>query len=670
MAKYSTEDIRNIAFIGDADSGKTTLADRILKLAGVMGHAGSVTQKTSVSDFDEQEQQRQHSIYTAVLRAPWKNKQIHIIDTPGYPDFIGEVVTGLGAADTAVLCISAAGGVGVNTRRTWQLACDYGMPRAILVTKIDSEHAEYEKTLAQVVATFGKNCVPVIIPAEPGANVTAVTNLLTGEGEGRQELIESLAETDDRLMEKYLEDQELSEEEIAGALTAALAEGAIVPVLCCSAESEVGVAEVLDVITSYFPGPSPRVNLAVHKPGSPEEPAEVPPVDGPFSAFVFKILTDPFVGKIAFFRLVSGELTPSTVSLVRTGGKVRINALLRPQGKEQEPAEELVAGEIGAVAKIEDISLGDTLADGADAIEFGGFPAPTPMVSLAVSPKSRGDEGRISTALQKLAEEDATFEFQRHRQTKELVIRGMSSLHLDVVLSRLKRRYNVEVDTKVPDVAYLETITAGAEGHYRHKKQTGGRGQFAEVYIRIEPNERGEGLEFIDEIVGGKIPKNFLPAIEKGVRERMEKGVVAGYEVVDVKARVHDGSFHQVDSDEASFKIAGSRCFAEAVSNAKPVLLEPVVKFEISIPSKSMGDVTSDLSGRRGRISDTGVIAGMQVITGEVPLAEVLTYSTELRSMTGGEGAYTIEFSHYAPVPSRLQQTVITRAQAAKEEQK
>ncbi len=667
MAAYSSQDIRNIALIGHADSGKTTLADAILLVAGAANRAGSVDDGSSVLDFDDEERERKHSVYTAVVRAPWKGKQIYVVDTPGYPDFIGEVTTGLAAADTAVLCVSAAAGVGVNTRRTWQLACDYGMPRAILITKIDSESADYDKTLAQVQEAFGKNCVPLMSPMNPGPNVGGVTDLLSGEGEGHEALIEAIAETDDTLMEKYLDDQALSDEEIAGAFVQAVAAGSVIPVLCCSARKEVGVAEMLDAIASYFPAPSARANLPAHQPGNAEEPVEVPAPDGPFSAFVFKILTDPFVGKIAFFRVVSGQIDPSGFTILRTGNRARVNALLQPQGKEQESAQLLVAGDIGTVAKIEDIALGDTLVADAKVVEFGPLPLPTPMVSLAVFPKSRGDEGRISTALQKLAEEDPAFQFERDRQTKELVVRGMSSLHLDIVISRLKRRYNVEVDAKVPKIAYLETITAGAEGHYRHKKQTGGRGQFGEVYMRVEPNERGAGMEFIDEIVGGAIPKQFLPAIEKGIRETMEKGVVAGYEVVDVEAHVYDGKFHAVDSDEVSFRIAGGRSFADAVLEARPVLLEPVVKFEITVPTRFMGDVTGDLSGRRGRISDTGVVGDMQMISGEIPLAEVLTYSTELRSMTGGEGAYSIEFSRYDVVPSNIQQAIVARARAEQE---
>ncbi len=670
MAKYASRDIRNIALIGHADSGKTTFADTVLKVAGVVNRAGSVDDRSSLSDFDDEEHDRKHSIYTAILRAPWKGKQLHIIDTPGYPDFVGEVATGLAGADMAVLCVSASAGVGVNTRRTWQIACDYGMPRAILITKIDSDSADYDKVLQQVRETFGKQCVPVMSAKNPGPGLSGVVNLITDAGEGREELIDAIAESDDALMEKYLGDQELSPDEIAGALGKALAEGAIVPILCCSARKETGVAEALDIIAAYFPAPSTRMNLPVHRPGKPEEPAEVPPLDGPFSAFVFKILSDPFVGKIAFFRVVSGRIDASSFIVVRTGSKTRINALLQPQGKEQQPADALIAGDIGTVAKIEDIALNDTLvAEGAD-IEFGKLPLPVPMVSLAVFPKSRGDEGRISTALQKLAEEDPAFRFDRDSQTGELVVRGLSSLHLDVVLSRLRRRYNVDVNTRVPKVAYLETITGAADGHHRHKKQTGGRGQFGEVYMRVEPNERGAGLEFLDETVGGSIPKQFLPAIEKGIRETMAKGVIAGYPVVDIKARVYDGKYHTVDSDEASFKIAGARCFADAVSKARPVLLEPIVKIEVTVPSRFMGDVTSDLSGRRGRISDTGVVGDMQIITAEVPLAEILTYSTELRSMTGGEGSYTIEFSRYDVVPPNIQQAVVAKARAEQEQEK
>jgi elongation factor G len=664
MAKYGTQDIRNIALIGHADSGKTSLADAILAATGVVNRPGSVNDKTSVCDFDPEEHARQHSVYSAVVRGPWKGKQINVIDTPGYPDFVGEVVTGLAAADAAVICVSAVNGIQVNTRRAWQIAGDYGLPRAICITKIDADNADYEKALAQVREAFGMSCAAVVGPDGSGG----VTNLLAGD-EPNEELVEAIAESDDTLMEKYLEEGELTPDEIASGFVQALAAGSVVPVLCCSATNEVGIEECLDAVANYFPAPSAKVPLAAHKPGEPDEPVELE-LDGPFTGYVFKVVTDEFVGKISYFRVVTGSIGSTQFVVQRTGSKARINQILQPQGKEQEHADEVVAGDIGCVAKIEDIKLGDTLLGEGASVEFAAMPLPVPMVSLAVFPKSRGDEQKLSTALQKLDDEDAGFRWDRDRQTKELVIRGMSSLHLDVILNRMKARYNVEVDTKVPDVAYLETITTTAQGHHRHKKQTGGRGQFGEVFMRVEPNERGEGLEYLDEIVGGAIPKQYHPAIEKGIREAMEKGVIAGYEVIDVKAAVHDGSFHTVDSDEASFKLAGARAFADAVQKAKPVLLEPIVKFDITVPSRFMGDITSDLSGRRGRISDTSVLGDMQVISGEVPLAEVQTYSTELRAMTGGEGSYAIEFSRYDVVPSNVAQQVIAKAKARQEEAK
>ncbi len=667
MADYSTPDIRNVALIGHADAGKTTLADTALDVAGVVNRAGSVDEGTSVFDFDESERDRKHSIFNAVAHAPWKGKRLNLIDTPGYPDFIGAAAAGLSAADVALLCVSSVTGLGVNTRRTWDVACEYEMPRAVVLTKLDGENADYGKVLGQVQEAFGRACIPVLVPDSPGRDVSSVTNLLTGEGEGRQELIETIAESDDELMMKYLEEEELTQDELAGAFATAVSSGAIVPVLCCSAKKKVGVSELMDVIATYFPGPSQRVNLPVHQPGEPEEPAEVPPLDGPLTAFVFKVLTDPFVGKIAYFRVVTGRADTSGVRIARTGNSVRVNSVHHPQGKEQEPVEAVIAGDIGTVTKIEEITLGDTLLAGDADLEFGRFAVPTPMVSLAVFPKSRGDEGRISTSLQKLGEEDPAFQFERDRQTNEMVVRGVSSLHLDITLARLKDRYNVEVETKVPKVPYLETITGSADAHYRHKKQTGGRGQFGEVYMRVEPAERDAGLEFVDEIVGGAIPRNLIPAVEKGIRETMERGVLAGYPVVDIRARVYDGKYHDVDSDEASFKIAGGRCLAEGILNANPVLLEPIVKFEVIVPSRFVGDITSDMSGRRGRISDTGVVGDMQVIGGEIPLAEIQTYSTELRSMTGGEGSYTIEFDRYDVVPRNLQQQIVAKAKAEKE---
>jgi elongation factor G len=478
-------------------------------------------------------------------------------------------------------------------------------------------------------------------------------------------------EADEGLMERYLEGEKIGDAELAPVVTRAIQQGSLVPVFATSAAREIGVAEMLDVIAAFFPSPVEAGPAKATKPGTDEQVERAPTVEAPFGAQVFKVMSDPFVGKMTFFRVYSGRLaSDEPLYLPRTGKRERSGGLFAVLGKEQQSVPAAVAGQIVCITKVDTPQVSDTICAENDAVVFAPIKFPTPMVSLAIQPQSRNDETRLSTGLSKLTDEDATFVTRRDPQTRELVVTGMSTLHLDVMLARLRSRFDVNVNTREPKIPYLETITATSEAKYRHKKQTGGRGQYGEVYLRLEPNQRGAGFEFLDEIVGAAIPNQFIPAVEKGVRETMELGVLAGYPVVDLKCAVFDGSYHTVDSSEQAFKTAAHNAFREAFAEARPCLLEPIVNIEITVPSKFMGDVTSDINGRRGRVQDVQQIGDLQVIKAQCPMADLLRYSTELRSMTGGEGSFTMEFSHYDLVPHSKVEQIVAAAQKAKEEAK
>ena len=698
MAGYAPDAIRNLALVGHGKCGKTTLAEAVLHHAGATARLGRVDEGTTVSDFDEDEKERGVSIDAAVLHCEHDKCLLNIIDTPGYSDFIGQTISAMAAADTVVLCVSAVAGIEVNTRKCWDLAGQMGRPRAMVITKIDGDNANFEDVVQSIQELYGPGCVPVQLPVGEGRALQDVVDVLTlaedlpGEiaeraTEAHASLVDPIVESNDELLEKYLEEGEISDEELLPAVSQAIAGGTFVPIFCCAGEKGVGVDKFLDAIVKCFPsaasaegrkGVDPRTIVESEGEGEEGEEGEVEPqekafdksAEAPFSAQVFRVIVDPFVGKMSCLRVFSGSLSAEAgIYNLRTGKRERMGGLFRLQGGEQVPIPSASAGEIVAVSKVEDVVVSDTVCDEKDPIKYEEIRFPTPMVSLAVEPKARGDEQKISAALPKLAEGDPTFRFLRDRQTKELVVTGLSSLHLDISLARLKRRYGVEVLTKDPKIPYLETITGSAEGHYRHKKQTGGRGQYGEVYIRITPRERGAGFEFVNSIVGASIPNQFIPAVEKGLREVIETGVIAGYPVVDVQVELYDGTYHTVDSSEIAFKISASRAFSEGVRSAKPVLLEPIVKVEITVPERYMGDVTSDLSGRRGRPQGMDSVSGMSIITAEVPLGEVSRYSTELRSLTGGEGSYAMEFSHYDIVPARIQQALVEKAKEPAEKE-
>jgi elongation factor G len=670
MAKRSVSDVRNVAVVGHGSSGKTTFVDRLLHAAGVVNRAGSVDAGTSLSDYDPEEKKRKFSIDSTLFSFEIEGKALNLFDTPGYLDFTGAAICVLPAVETAVLVIDAADGVRLNTRRMWDYATSFNLARFILITHLDADNIQYDRLLASIQEAFGTNCVPVFLPIGLGQNCTGVVDLLKTarapqgvEGDFdtlKNSLRESIIECDDALMEKYLEGEEVSADQVDATFKKAIIGGQVVPILCCAAEKGIGLKETLAFLLSCTPSPEEGRKRVAKDPAGVEVEIKPDP-EGPFCAHVFKSVTDIHVGRLVFLRILRGTLKPGdTVKVARTGASVRIAHFYKVFGAEHKEAESAQAGEIVCVTKVEDLLLNDVLSqDGKLSIEPMSFPRP--MMSLAVVPKSRDDEEKISAGLQRLAESDPTFRIERDAQSAELVITGMSNLHLDVMLSRLKDRYGVSADTHEPSIPYRETITRKGEGNYRHKKQTGGRGQYGEVYLRLEPNERGAGFEFIDEIKGGVIPQQYVPAVQKGIVETMQKGILAGYPIVDVKAAVYYGSYHTVDSSEAAFKIAASKAFQIAFEACKPTLLEPIARIEVTIPPQFVGDITGNLTAHRGRIVGMDQIGTMQILKAEIPMAEIRGYSAELQSMTGGEGTFTVELAGYEPVPAYLQEQIIAQ---------
>jgi len=680
MAQRTTANICNVAVVGHGSVGKTTFVDHVLQVAGVAKRAGDVDAGTSLSDYEEEERERKFSISSAVFHFEAEGRAFNLIDTPGYPDFAGAAVGALPVVETALIAISARDGIQLNTRRMWTWAQKHGLARILLITRLDGDNINFDRLIADIQEGLGSQCRPAFLPVGLGQDCRGVVNLLQVEQapEGvvghfdaaREALLESIIECDDALMERYFDGEKISSQEILATLGKAVASGNLVPVLCCAAKGGVGVKEALSFLAACAPSPSdvPARKAADENGDEVELPADP---DRPFCALVFRTALDVHVGKVAYFRVYSGGLTDNlTVQLARTGRSEKLGHIYLIRGQDQEETEYAVPGDILCVAKLEELALNDTLCDQSRRLTLPPVEFPKPMMSLAVQTESREDDQKISGGLQSLVETDPTFTMHRHPQSGEIVVTGMSALHLDVMLSKLKRRYGVSLSTHEPATAYKETITAVAQGQYRHKKQTGGRGQYGEVYLRLEPNERGAGFEFLDEIVGGVIPRQFLPAIEKGIREIMDRGLLAGYPVVDLKAAAYDGSFHSVDSSEAAFKIAGSRAFQAAFEQARPVLLEPIAEMEVTIPAEFMGDVTGNLTGHRARILGMDQVGRMQVIRSEIPMAEVTHYSAELKSMTGGEGSFTLEFTRYEIVPPHIQEEIIARKKRREDEQK
>ena len=702
MANCTLNDIRNVALIGHGAAGKTTLADLILHKAGEASRAGSVDDGSSVFDADDDEKERKSSISSSIGHVSHDGKWINMIDTPGFPDFTGQVIGALSAVETAACVINAAAGIEVNTRRTLKRAGDLGIGRMIVINKCDSDNIDYPELLSQIQATFGSCCVPVNLPVGLGASFSGVVSTVTPPDSSpdgvpmdvsdvNQTLMDAIVEADEDLMMRYLEGEQLSADEIATGLSKAVAAGTLIPILHTSAKSDVGVAELLDAFSAVALAPT-----AIERKATTDDGSEVvveQKADGDVAAFVFKTRIDPFVAKMSFLRVVTGTLKKDSSLKINGDKSVKISQLLQLQGNAHDAVDSAGPGEIVAVVKIEELHVGDTLSPAADAPRLVGPSFPTPMVGLAVEPKSRADQQKISGALQKLQDEDQTFKIYRDPQTKELVIQGMSELHLQIAQERMHRRDKVEVVTHQPKIPYRETVNGSAEGSYRHKKQSGGSGQFAEVHLKISPiphgidpeefftKQRFESMRsyhydpelnfaFIDRVTGGSVPNQFIPAVEKGVKERMERGVLAGYQIQDCACELFFGKDHPVDSNETAFKTAASMCFRDIFMTSKPSLLEPIVQTEITVPEDKLGDITSDLNSRRGRVEGMDSIpGGFQVIHAKVPLAEVMTYARSLSSMTGGQGSFTMELSHYEMVPPNEQAKIVSASKAEEEEE-
>ncbi len=698
MSQTSVQDIRNIAFCGHGNAGKTSLADKILTSTGVVKRPASVDDGTSVSDFDDEEKHHKHSIESSLVHFSHAGKQFNLLDTPGYPDFIGQSLGALAAVETAAIVINAHDGPGVNTRRMFLEAGKLGLGRLIIVNKMDAENVDFPTLMETIREVLGHACVPLNVPIGHGHDFRGVTSTLklAAKADGalvnpadvHGTLIESIIEVDDAVTERYFEGTLPTDEELSRLIIEAMALGSVVPIVCVSARTGVGLSELLDALVLCCLPPDRIVRHAKNEAGA--EVAVSPDPAKPLVAQVFKTRIDPFVHKLSFLRIFSGTLKKDDNVHVSGARKlVKLHQLLAVQGGETTPIDSASAGQIVAIAKVEELHTGLSLGD----LVLPPIQLPTPMVGLALSPKSRGDEAKLSGALHKIAEEDGTIRLHRDSQTKELVIEGMSELHLQFIRERLRRRDKVEVEAKEPKIPYRETIQASAEGNYRHKKQTGGRGQFGEVHIRLFPMPTGVKPEqfctkqrfpqmrefhydpasnflWVDSIVGASIPNNFLPAVEKGFKERLERGVIAGCRIQNVCAEVFFGKHHPVDSSEAAFKIAGSMAFRDVFQQAKPGLLEPIVTMHITVPGTKLGDINSDLSGRRGRVLGMDSAGGdMQTVTAEVPLSEVTSYARALSSLTGGQGSFTMEFARYDLVPPNVQKEIVEKAQHKEEEE-
>ncbi|QDT38153.1 elongation factor G [Stratiformator vulcanicus] len=693
MAVRHVDELRNVALVGHAAVGKTTLADRMLFKAGVIPQAGSVDDGTSFLDAEDEERSRHMSIFSHICHFAHNGTRINLLDTPGFPDFAGQLAGALRAVETAVVVIHACHGIEVNSRRGFQEAAQEGLARMILINDCDCDGADLKALLENTREMFGSECVPMNLPVGEGGSFKSVVSVLNSAeasaselpisfDEVRQMLIDAIVESDDKLMERFFDGEELSEQDLVVGATRAMLSGTLIPIFFASASADVGVAELMDALATYAPSPAKLPHQAVTADGRVVD--LVPSEDGPAIGQVFKTRIDQYAGKLSYVRIFSGRLTKdATVTDFASGRTVKLHGLLDLQGGQQEGAEEAFAGDIVAVPKVEELHVGDTIGMNGAERQLPPIRFPKPVIGLAVEPKSRSDQQKISTALHRMEEEDQTFHFTRDDETNEMVIQGMSELHLKLVEERLHTREHVDIVTHTPRVPYRETVTGEATDSYRHKKQSGGAGQFAEVHLRvsqlppgINPDEyftkdRFEHLRhfhhdpdinfaFVDRVSGGSVPNQFIPAVEKGVREQMRAGVAAGYQVQDVCVELFFGKDHPVDSNENAFKAAGRNCFKKVFEQAKPTLLEPVVRAEITVPDETVGAVTGDISTRRGRVEGLEPAGnGLETITAVVPLAEMLTYARVLSSLSAGKGQFTMAVTQYELMPHHEQQKVL-----------
>jgi elongation factor G len=690
MKVYDAATIRNVALVGHTGSGKTQLASAILATAGMVNRFGKVDDGTTVTDFDEEEIARKHTLSASLAYAEWNKHKINLIDTPGMGNFLSDARAGLQVADGALIVIDAVAGVMVQTEKVWETAQDLDLPRVIVVNRLDRERASLERSLRSLREVCSRAVVPIQLPIGEERSFRGVVDLITRKAlifqtdesgkfkeeavpadladaveTAREALIEMVAEADEPLMEKFFEAGTLTDDELVSGLRKATMAAKVFPLVCTSATANIGMPQLLDAVSSLLPSPADRPFKGYGKDGVDLERAA--DEKAPAAAFVWKTIADPFAGRITMFRVVSGALkSDSTVYNKTKDLQERFGTLQLLQGKTPAPVPEVKAGDLATVAKLKDTLTGDTLGDKADPIIFPPLKFPEPVLAYAIEPKTRGDEDKISSSMHRIEEEDPSIHYSRDPQTKELLLAGQGQLHIEVTVAKLKRRFGVDVNLKPPRIPYRETIKASTEAHGRHKKQTGGHGQFGDCKIRVEPLARGADFEFVDDIFGGSIPRQFVPAVEKGIQDARTRGYLAGYPMVDFRVTVFDGSYHDVDSNELSFKLAGSLAFKDAMTRARPTILEPIMNVEVYAPSDFAGDLMGDLNGRRGRIGGMDTRGATTIIKAQVPMSEMLTYEQHLTSATGGRGSYHMEYSHYDEVPQQQQAKIIAAAKAAR----
>lgn len=693
MGTRKPEDIRSVALISHGGAGKTSLNEALLFDAGLTTRMGSIEDMNTVSDFDAEEQKRGISISTSLSTVPYKDKTIYLLDTPGFADFVGEQRSAMRVADGAVLLVNATAGVEVQTQSVWSLTETFDTPVIFFISKMDREHADFAKAVSDIQESLSDMAVPLYLPIGAEADFKGVVNVLTGKaytykGDGSKEftegevpadmadavasaketLIERAVEADDEVMMRYLEGEEISFEEILDLLRKAVCARALFPIIPGSATANIGVEQLMDMIVDYMPSPKDTVAREALK---GEEVVKVEPdEDGPFLGFVFKVMVDPYVGKLSFIKVFSGKLSgDQTLYNVTEDEEERAGAFRIMTGKESEEEKDIVLGDIVAIPKLESTVAGDTIGLKGETLQFRPIAFPQPVYSLAIFPKSRADEDKLGNAVSKMLKEDRTLSYEKDAETNDAVLSGMGDMHLDIMLSKIKERYKVELDTRTPRVPYRETIKKTAKAQGKHKKQSGGRGQYGDVWFELSPLPRDSGIEFEDRIVGGVVPKNYIPAAEKGLREAAEKGFLAGYPATDFKCAIYDGSYHEVDSSEMAFKIAASLAFKKSFGEASPVLIEPVMNVQVMVPEDCLGDVMGDFNSRRGRIMGIDSEGKLQIVKAQCPLSEMFRYAIILRSMTSGRGSFTMEYAHYEEVPAEIARKVIEAAAEEKEEE-
>ncbi len=695
MARLDVNNIRNIAIIAHSGAGKTSMVEAILFNAGAIDRIGNIESGNTTTDYEPEEITRKISITSAIAYCDWKGHRINLIDTPGFINFIEDTRGCLRVSDGAVVIVSAISGVKAETEKIWKFACEFEVPRIVFINKMDKETANFYMALGELEKSFESEAIPLHIPVGEGENFKGIVDLISMKAymlengkpiekempdeikdtadEYRRKLVEKVAESDDSLLEKYLEGGELTADEIIKGIKEGSLTRRFIPVTCGAAAINAGIAQLMDVMLLCLPSPAEMSRISPVKGINPKDGKEAqrkPVETDPLTAYVFKTIADPYAGKLSIFRVYSGVMkADSTVLNATTGTKERVGQVFRLLGKKQMPEQHVGPGDIAAVVKLKDTNVGDTLCEEHHPLIFEKIKFANPVISYAIAPKSKGDEEKVSTGLHRILEEDPTLHFTRDEESKEMILSGMGQVHLEVALEKLKRKFGVEVVMKTPKIPYRETIKISVKAQGKYKKQSGGRGQYGDCWIEIEPLPRGGGYEFVDKIVGGVIPQQYRPAVEKGIIETMKEGIIAGYPIVDMKATLYDGSYHSVDSSEMAFKIAGSMALKKAFMDAKPVLLEPIMKVEVVVPDDTLGAVIGDLNSRRGKVQGVEPQAGgNQKILALVPMAEMLTYANQLQGITSGRGLYSMEFSHYEEAPGHISQKIIAERQKQKEE--